>query len=329
MHRNKGVTFPGMHLNTSVLRSDYNITCGNIHYLKQGLIMQLRVPFQPLNMVQNRVLFLNPKWINNYWALHINFSSWSMIPSYGDVRVVMFCTKIFTVVSQISAYRVHRFHIWANNVHCPVSIGTYGWLAYMNKEAFSTTFMLTSSNGSIFRVTGPLWREFTWHWRIPLPKPVTRGFDVFFDLHLKKRLSKQSRRRWFEMSSHSLWRHCYVSYVCLIVSTIIQYFGNSCHWSMTVVTTTALLAGVIFQISRKRKSAHYKITYWVYWNTWWRHQMETWSRYWFCEGIYKPPPPASDVELWCFLWCAPEQTAEQTIEMLVIWDAIVLIVTPL
>ena len=207
-----------------------------------------------------------------------------MIPSYGDVRVVMVCTKIFTVVSQISAYRVHRFHIWANNVHCPVPIGTYGWLAYMNKEAFSTTFMLTSSNGNIFRVTGPLWREFTWHRRIPLPKPVTRGFDVFFDLHLKKRLSKQSRRRWFETPSHSLWRHCYVSYVCLIVSTIIHYFGNSCHWSMTVVTTTALLAGVIFQISRKRKSAHYEITYWVYRNTWWRHQMETWSRNWFCEG---------------------------------------------
>ena len=30
-----------------------------------------------------------------------------------------------------------------------------------------------------------------------------------------------------------------------------------------------------------------------------------------------------------FLWPAPEQTIEQTIEMLVIWDAIALIMTPL
>ena len=34
------------------------------------------------------------------------------------------------------------------------------------------------------------------------------SFDVFFDLCLNKRLSKQSRRRWFGMPSLSLWRHC-------------------------------------------------------------------------------------------------------------------------
>ena len=35
-----------------------------------------------------------------------------------------------------------------------------------------------------------------------------RGADVFLDLRLDKRLSKQSRRRWFETQSHWLWRHC-------------------------------------------------------------------------------------------------------------------------
>ena len=38
--------------------------------------------------------------------------------------------------------------------------------------------------------------------------PVTRSFDVFFDLHLNKQLNKQSRRWWFETPSRSLWRHC-------------------------------------------------------------------------------------------------------------------------
>ena len=39
----------------------------------------------------------------------------------------------------------------------------------------------------------------------PSQRPVTRSFDVIFELHLIKRLSKQSRRWWFEMP---LWRHC-------------------------------------------------------------------------------------------------------------------------
>ena len=34
---------------------------------------------------------------------------------------------------------------------------------------------------------------------------------------------------------------------------------------------------------------------------------------------------ASDMELWCFLWSAPEQTVEQTIDTPGIWDAISLI----
>ena len=42
-----------------------------------------------------------------------------------------------------------------------------------------------------------------------------------------------------------------------------------------------------------------------------------------------PLTKASDAEFWCFLWSAPEQTVERTIEIQVIWDAITLIVTSL
>ena len=41
----------------------------------------------------------------------------------------------------------------------------------------------------------------------PSQRPVTRSFDVFFDLRLNKRLSKQSWGWWFETPSRSLWRH--------------------------------------------------------------------------------------------------------------------------
>ena len=37
---------------------------------------------------------------------------------------------------------------------------------------------------------------------------VTRSFDIFFDLRLNKRLSKQSWGWLFETPSRSLWRHC-------------------------------------------------------------------------------------------------------------------------
>ena len=42
----------------------------------------------------------------------------------------------------------------------------------------------------------------------PSQRLVTRSFDVFFDLRLNKRLNKQSRHRWFETPSRSLWRRC-------------------------------------------------------------------------------------------------------------------------
>ena len=68
--------------------------------------------------------------------------------------------------------------------------------------------MMTSSNGNICRVTGHLCSEFTGHRWIPCTRPVTRSFDVFFDLRLNKRLSKQSWSWWFETPTRPLWRHC-------------------------------------------------------------------------------------------------------------------------
>ena len=67
--------------------------------------------------------------------------------------------------------------------------------------------MMTSSNGNVFRVTGPLCGEFTGPHEFPTQRPVTRTFDVFFDLRLNKRLSKQPWGWWFETPSWSLWRH--------------------------------------------------------------------------------------------------------------------------
>ena len=69
-------------------------------------------------------------------------------------------------------------------------------------------YMMTSSNGNIFRVTGicagnsPVPGEF------PAQRPVTRSYHVFFDLCLNKPSSKQSWGWWFETLSRPLWQHC-------------------------------------------------------------------------------------------------------------------------
>ena len=48
----------------------------------------------------------------------------------------------------------------------------------------------------------------------PAQRPVTRSFDVFFDLRLNKRLSKQFWGRWFETQLRPLWRHRNESFPC-------------------------------------------------------------------------------------------------------------------
>ena len=64
-------------------------------------------------------------------------------------------------------------------------------------ETFSALLALCEGNS-------PVIGEF------PSQRPGARSFDVFLDLRLNKRLSKPSRRRWFDTSSRSLWRHCNV-----------------------------------------------------------------------------------------------------------------------
>ena len=75
-----------------------------------------------------------------------------------------------------------------------------------NDEITVYVHMMTSSDGNIFRVTGPLCTPVTGEF--PSQRPVTRSFDVFFDLRLNKLLSKQLWGWWFETPSRPLWRHC-------------------------------------------------------------------------------------------------------------------------
>ena len=70
----------------------------------------------------------------------------------------------------------------------------YAWWRHQI-ETFSALLALCAGNS-------PTTGEF------PSRGPVTWSFDVFFDLRLNKRLSKQSWGWWFETPTRSLWCHC-------------------------------------------------------------------------------------------------------------------------
>ena len=83
-------------------------------------------------------------------------------------------------------------------------------------------------------------------------RPVTRSFDVFFDLRLNKRLSKQSWGWWFETLSRPLWRHRNVN--CYHIKASISAGKN------VMVSTETIIINFLHSL------------YNLY--SWWRHQME-------------------------------------------------------
>ena len=68
------------------------------------------------------------------------------------------------------------------------------------------------------------WKPLPRHWpfvvtgEFPTRRPVTRSFDVFFDLCVNERLSKESWGWWIETPSRPLWRHS---------NAILRYFIGS------------------------------------------------------------------------------------------------------
>ena len=69
----------------------------------------------------------------------------------------------------------------------------------------------------------------------PTQRPVTRSFDVYFDLRPNKRLSKQWWGWWLEMPSHPLWHHRnvflkYISYCWLSYFIITIWWSSWYQW---------------------------------------------------------------------------------------------------
>ena len=119
-------------------------------------------------------------------CLSLSLSLYIYIYIYICKFWVTICTKPPPLNSVISMQR-------AISMHVKCIIMDHNCISYLHhKHWLITSIMMTSSNGNIFRVTGPLYGEFTVSGEFPAQRPVAQSFDVFFDLRPNKR---------------PLWRH--------------------------------------------------------------------------------------------------------------------------
>ena len=137
----------------------------------------------------------------------------------------------------------------------------------------------------------------------PTQRPVTRSFDVFFDLRLNKWLSKQSWCWWFETPTRSLWRqyNVWTKYVTHITFWLLwrhlwitELFTNG-----AVAEHTPLCRHLVYRVCTTYAPSRLKVK-----------TMKTLSHgngicitgplWWESTGPrYIPPQRTSDAVLWC------------------------------
>ena len=142
-----------------------------------------------------------PPWIKSA-MMRTSIKYWAMIHTYCLLHclltIVMQWHHVIVMASQITG----KFSLFVQDQIKPSITGPLRgihrspvdspWWRHQT-ETFSSLLALCAGNSLVTD-------EF------PSQRPVTRSFDVVFDLR-RKWLCKQSRSRWFERPSRSLWRH--------------------------------------------------------------------------------------------------------------------------
>ena len=118
------------------------------------------------------------------------------------------------------------------------------WAAVMAPAAWNTGRMMTSFNGNIFRVTGPLCGEFTGHRRIPLTK--TSDAELWCFLWTAPLINS-----WVNISDTGILRR------------------HRAHYDVIVMDVKSPKHSFLFLRDHPWAACHVI--------TWWRHQMETYS----------------------------------------------------
>ena len=102
----------------------------------------------------------------------------------------------------------------------------------------------------------------------PSQRPVTRSFDVFFDLRLNKQSSKQSWGWWFETLWRSLWRHTNgIIFIAIVLSFYIRSWANACFLKSSTACWSFIGKTVILNIAVVSYIAF--LTIFIYWKFEW------------------------------------------------------------
>ena len=92
----------------------------------------------------------------------------STMPTLGFSKFMFRCKPCWFSIcaEQNQCHNVWYRYVVYNIIKCIILNRHWSWYQCLG----IVVFMMTSSNGNIFRVTGPLCGEFTGHWGIPLTK---------------------------------------------------------------------------------------------------------------------------------------------------------------
>ena len=92
----------------------------------------------------------------------------------------------------------------------------------------------------------------------PAQRSVTRNFDVFLDLRLNERLSKQSLVWWFETPPRPLWSHCndfeHKTYTANSFYMICCHRERSHVWMCYAKVLIRAATNIVLQYNRKYPS---------------------------------------------------------------------------
>ena len=119
----------------------------------------------------------------------------TVVPNTIHTKIILMVGKCVFCSGPLLVGFTHILHDYVN------ATGTIAWLPRWQLSNMINMMIFVCSPVSVHDDVIK-WKHF------PRYRPVTRSFDVFFDLRLNKRLSEQSWGWWFETLSCPLWRHC-------------------------------------------------------------------------------------------------------------------------
>ena len=136
----------------------------------------------------------------------ISWQKYTSVTQVGLYINPMIIKNRVTILGLLLGYSLVQTHPRDNNRVPPQSLATSmpsetWWRHQIYTFSVLLTFCAGNSEGNS-TVTG----EF------PSQRPVTRNFDIFFDLRLNQRLGKQAWGWWFETPSCSLWLRAMVNW---------------------------------------------------------------------------------------------------------------------